>query len=292
MFSTRYNQHKDVLGALILSSKDPYRCVIYSETSNGTTHAKQFCFPFKLVEVCNYCDGLICFKTSGYDIFLWNTSLRVAYKTIPIEYNTNRPSELDRFCVGIGYDSSTDDYKIVRVPKHMYENIRNSSFVDVFSQKSNSWNKREISKNFTCELQQKKNIYTRNRLHWIGRRDGATGLIVYVVSLPCASQQTLNYNDALAIIDNFILWVRVDYNGMESSWNKFQLLKLKYLDYISNFCFRYCCFTRDGKILIHLRKRGLRTCDPTKGYLEKVVIRGDDNMFQEASLEWFSPRWF
>ncbi|WCJ26287.1 F-box and associated interaction domains-containing protein [Euphorbia peplus] len=85
--STRSNQHNDVLGLLVPPRYCSDHCVLYNiENSDGTVHARKFSLPFKVVEVCNYCDGLICFNLSGSDILLWNPSLPTEhYKIIPMK---------------------------------------------------------------------------------------------------------------------------------------------------------------------------------------------------------------
>ncbi|WCJ26288.1 hypothetical protein M5689_008118 [Euphorbia peplus] len=190
-------------------------------------------------------------------------------------------------------------------------------FVEVFSLQSSSWSKREISKSFTYELQQKKSIYLRNRLHWIGRHFGSYVIesIVYFdmveerldrVNVPYKSVSIFKYKDSIAMIDyERNLWVMEDYNGMQSSWNKFKLPKFKHLD-IEKSSFCYCCFTRDGKILIQPFELhgGLRTYDLEDGYVKNVEIQGDNLIFipPKNSGACFhaspyveslvSPRWF
>ncbi|WCJ25916.1 F-box and associated interaction domains-containing protein [Euphorbia peplus] len=314
--STRYNQHKDVLGLLIPSSEGSNCCVLYNiQNPDSTILAKEIRLPFKLLEVCNYCDGLICFNIAERDILLWNPSLpKEYYKIIPMK---TKPA----FLVGIGYDSTTDDYKIVRVPKFMYKGSR-YPFVEVFSQKNSSWKTRKISKNFTYQLQGKKSIYTRNRLHWIGSPYGSKVIesIVYFdmveerlnrlnvpecLNVPCELVSIFNYKDTIAITDCKTLWVLVGYNEMKNSWNIFKLPEFKYSDAELHSSIRYYydrCFTRDGKLLIQLEQGGLKTYDLEDGYIRNVEIRGDNLIYQKDFINWFdaspyveslvSPRWF
>ncbi|WCJ17920.1 hypothetical protein M5689_000305 [Euphorbia peplus] len=211
----------------------------------------------------------------------------------------------------MGYDSTTDDYKVVRVPKNKYKDSRNL-FVEVFSQKSCTWSNRKIPKNFTYQIPHKRSIYTRNCLHWIGRSSNKRESIVYFdmveerldrLNVPCQSESIFNYKDSIAIIDCKNLWVLVDYNGMKSSWKKFELPKFKFLDIEgSDLIFCNECFTRDGKLLILLEQGGLRTYDLEDGYVRNVDIRGDHLIYEEDFKSVFdaspyveslvSPRWY
>ncbi|XP_065876925.1 putative F-box protein At3g16210 [Euphorbia lathyris] len=299
--STHYNQYKDVLGLVIPSWDGSNRCVLYNENSDGIVHAKEFGFPFQLVDVCNYCNGLICFNTAEHGILLWNPSLPMEYKTIPADYDMESPE----FWVGMGYDSTTDDYKTMRVPRCNRFSVVE---LEVFSLKGSSWSKREISKDLTYTIQQKINTCTRDRLHWIGRYfDGRKmrELIVCfdiveerldLVNLPGKSTHMFDYKDSLAVIDKTTLWVLVDYNGMKSSWNKIfnfsdkMYSEIMYSEIVDedDYYFGYCCFTRDGKILIMTRRHKLRIYDPKDGYVRDVVIQGDNNIIREmGALSWF-----
>ncbi|WCJ35019.1 F-box and associated interaction domains-containing protein [Euphorbia peplus] len=290
--ATNYNQHKIFLGLLIPSSDASNRCVMYRESSNGIIHAKTFDFPFQLpgggeipVNVCNYCDGLICFDMYGRGILLWNPSL-------PSEYKIIRKPELGDGFTLMGYDSTMDDYKIVSIPSSSSKERfpRRYFFVEIFSLKSSSWRKRKISKNFfTYKICQLKGIYTRSHLHWIGTgHSNVTGLIVYYdlveerldhVNLP-----TRSYNDwTLLIYKEFFgivgansvgqeeLWVLEDYCGVKSSWNK--LFKIAPLGIGVHY---HSCFTRNGEIVIHTGESGLRFYDVKDGSFKNPVIQGDN----------------
>ncbi|WCJ35018.1 F-box and associated interaction domains-containing protein [Euphorbia peplus] len=164
--ATRYNEHKNFLGLNVPYSDASNPCVFYKENSDGTIHAKEFDIPYQhAVSVCNYCDGLICFHLYSRGILLWNPSF-------PMEYKKIKHSNLNDGSTLMGYDSSTDDYKIVSIPSlvtndgfpHRY------FFIEVFSMRSKSWRKKEISNFFVYEICGHKGIYTRNHLHWIGMR--------------------------------------------------------------------------------------------------------------------------
>ncbi|XP_065847614.1 F-box/kelch-repeat protein At3g23880-like [Euphorbia lathyris] len=294
--ATHYNQHKDFLGLLIPSWDASSRCVMYKEMSDDIVHAKQFDFPYQLpaspheripVRVCNFCNGLICFNMFGRGILLWNPSF-------PLEYKIIRNSQLDIGFTLMGYDSSTDDYKIVSIPSYSSNErfARRCFFVEVFSLKSSSWRKKEISKNFfTYNICQLTGIYTRNHLHWTATRNfdenDVTELIVYFdlveerldhVILPTSYNDwtLLIYKECFGIVGansegQGELWVLQDYCGIKSSWNKiFKIappgIGVPY----------HSCFTRTGEILVHNGDLGLRFYDIKDGRFKNVVIQGDN----------------
>ncbi|WCJ35014.1 F-box and associated interaction domains-containing protein [Euphorbia peplus] len=296
--STHYNQHKNVLGVFFPDSNyGSKHCFLIQENSDGTMNAKECEPPFKVVKVCNFCDGLICFimySRGKFDILIWNPCFPSVYKRIPVEDKTKRWS--DTFLVGMGYNPTTDDYKIVMVPHRPARSF--GSFVDVFSLKSSSWHKKEISKTSHYSINGSP-MYIRNRLHWIGRlrRGNLTESIIYFdvveerfgyVNLPSNAYFTMfDYKDSLAIMDANGIHVLVDYNGKESSWKKvFKRPELLSLE-LNTRSYKDGCFTRDGKILIYLEREGASTYDPESGIVKKIMIRGDDNFNPESSWRWF-----
>ncbi|XP_065881068.1 uncharacterized protein [Euphorbia lathyris] len=305
-YAIHYNQHKNFLGLLIPSWDASNPLVLYKEISDGVVHAKQFDFPYQLpaspheeipVQVCNFCDGLICFNMYGLGILLWNPSF-------PLEYKIIRHSDLDVGFPLMGYDSSTDDYKIVSIPSYSSKDRfpRRYFFVEVCSLKSSSWRKRKISKNFfTYKICQLKGIYTRNHLHWIATRnsdeDDVTELIVYFdlveerldhVNLPTRSYNDwtlLIYKECFGIVGansegQEELWVLQDYCGMKSSWNK--VFKIAPLGIGVHY---HSCFTRTGEILMHNGDLGLRCYDIKDGSFKNVLIQGDDIIDDEDGYE-------
>ncbi|XP_065878518.1 F-box/kelch-repeat protein At3g23880-like [Euphorbia lathyris] len=263
--SIHSNQHDNLLGLHIPSWDASNRCFLYNENLDGSIHAKEVGFPFKLVEVCNYCNGLICFNVSGHGILIWNPSLPLEYKIIPMDKTKRRP-DLDRFCVAIGYDSTTDDYKIVRVPKYTHNNSR---FVKVFSLKSSSWSKKKIPKNFRYVIDQNMSIYTRNRLHWIGSHFVDGKVAEFIVYFDMVEERLDLVNTPGEVVSMF------NYKDQR-------------LDFI-----RHCC-ARGGKVLVHTREHGLRTIDPEDGYINimhrpEFVGRFYASHYVESLV---SPRWF
>ncbi|KAK8510450.1 hypothetical protein V6N13_100473 [Hibiscus sabdariffa] len=93
------------------------------------------------------CNGILCFDAE-FKIGLWNPSTR-QFKIFP-KSSIERPPSADSTsfeCLGFGYDSLTDDYKVIRFVSNSFEyEFDGMSFyshtivqVDLYSLKSNSW---------------------------------------------------------------------------------------------------------------------------------------------------------
>ncbi|XP_039033093.1 putative F-box protein At3g16210 [Hibiscus syriacus] len=104
--------------------------------------------------VLGLCNGILCLveRVVGHNVALWNPSTR-EFKIHP-QSTVQRPPGLLEFssfdCFGFGYDSQTDDFKVVRfVTYYFEENLDEGLMVDwnnqveLYSLKSDSW--KEIS---------------------------------------------------------------------------------------------------------------------------------------------------
>ncbi|KAK8480480.1 hypothetical protein V6N13_100486 [Hibiscus sabdariffa] len=101
-------------------------------------------------EVDGPCNGILCLHDAG-KAALWNPSTR-EFKILPPS-SVQRPSLVDSTsfgCLGFGYDSQTDDYKVVRFVTNYFEENEDEGLmadwihqVELYSLKSDSW--KEIS---------------------------------------------------------------------------------------------------------------------------------------------------
>lgn len=84
-----------------------------------------------------YCHGLLCIANNNKkDVALWNPFIQ-RFKRISFSLSEIMESEVAR--LGFGYDSATDDYKVVRIMEFRTSNGFCSSEVKVYGLKSNSW---------------------------------------------------------------------------------------------------------------------------------------------------------
>ncbi|KAL4353125.1 hypothetical protein GQ457_06G000170 [Hibiscus cannabinus] len=82
------------------------------------------------------CNGIFCVESAD-NLSLWNPSTR-QFKILPQPPVQRPPSVVTRiFYFGFGYDSQTDDYKVLRFASDVHINGQ----VDLYSLKANSWKK-------------------------------------------------------------------------------------------------------------------------------------------------------
>ncbi|KAM7529081.1 hypothetical protein LguiB_032491 [Lonicera macranthoides] len=116
---------------LVQSTSRTFYSVDLEESSKG--NAVLINFPLRAtsdIKVLGSCNGLLCLLMEFLELVLWNPSTG-NYKKLPA---VQPPVEDDYQTVGLGYDSSLDDYKMVRIIR-----IGGEYRVDMYSLKGNSW---------------------------------------------------------------------------------------------------------------------------------------------------------
>ncbi|XP_042507336.1 F-box protein CPR1-like [Macadamia integrifolia] len=123
-------------------------------------------------EVVGSCNGLLCISNSEEEIFLWNPSIRRHHKLpiTPIEY----PERFDcpRLIVyGLGYDPTTDDYKLVRIVQFYGDDEYScDSEVKVYSLRTNSWRRiRDVP--YHLSYKRGFGVLANYGLHWVAVRE-------------------------------------------------------------------------------------------------------------------------
>ncbi|XP_065879804.1 F-box protein At4g22390-like isoform X2 [Euphorbia lathyris] len=238
--------------------------------------------------------SLLRFKTACKPwILVWNPSLPTEYKIIP----SPRISRYE--LAAMGYDRSSDDYKIVKVPSGC-PIVEDYSSVVIFSLKNNSWSNKIISKRNSVSYYAPWLIYAKNGIHWIATQcyeeDEDIECIMYFdlaeESLDYMNSPSknliclvlMNYKESIAILgENFEgqheLWVLENYCGMKSSWNK-----ISSFNFIAPLSSNYS-FTLNGEILVYkvkcwfsgynAGKCWFSKYDAKDGSLKPVVVEDD-----------------
>ncbi|KAH8484040.1 hypothetical protein H0E87_028455 [Populus deltoides] len=80
------------------------------------------------------CDGIVCILNEVDSVVLWNPSTRESKKL-----SGPRSSLHKDFSTGLGYDSSTDDYKMVIASSATASTRSDQIMVEVFTLKTNTW---------------------------------------------------------------------------------------------------------------------------------------------------------
>ncbi|KMT17807.1 hypothetical protein BVRB_2g033460 [Beta vulgaris subsp. vulgaris] len=127
------------------------------------------------------CDGLVLVIDLKFNMWLLNP-ITMKIKELPSSHDVlNYPADpsnsgLFKCVYGFGYDSFSDDYKIVTISFHdiivsndYRENECSERFVNVYSVRNNSWKKAESSP-YYHKLSRASGIYVNGCLHWVACR--------------------------------------------------------------------------------------------------------------------------
>ncbi|KAK9945747.1 hypothetical protein M0R45_011246 [Rubus argutus] len=161
-------------------------------------------YPDKATIMLGCCNGLVCINNiHDRDCAIWNPSIR-RFKRIPfttIEQPAEAEVEVMRFPMfGLGYDSTNDDYKIVRVVLFRKSGMADEvcSEVKIYSLKSNSWKKIQNLPSNDLRMYvspittlQGALTFLNGALHWLMRHK-LDGNMKRLVSLDLATEQ---YNE-------------------------------------------------------------------------------------------------
>ncbi|KAK6160219.1 hypothetical protein DH2020_003600 [Rehmannia glutinosa] len=133
-----------------------------SETNNKpiNTNESNGC-----VDFLASCNGLFCVGNAKDEIFLWNPSTRES-KKIPgskIEFPRFSNCTWASVFFGLGYDSTSDDYKLVRVS--MFDTEKFQTEVKIYSRNNNTWKRiRDFPYDFPIG---RPGVFVCGGLHWI-----------------------------------------------------------------------------------------------------------------------------
>ncbi|KAF7806756.1 F-box/kelch-repeat protein [Senna tora] len=202
------------------------------------------------------CMGIFClhvsYLNSPDDLMLWNPATREV-KVLPLP-NHLRP--VLKICIhGFGIDTETNDFKVVciwmakQLPNHLRETNLNLPWVEVYSLKSNSWKKIDVTLP-NCNLLNPVfvfNSYLNGFYHWLS----SEGIICFdmsnevfsIMNLPVVIAETPEHivkvslsvlNGCIAYVLEYGNWKRLSYliekrrieiwvmdnYGVEESWTK------------------------------------------------------------------------
>ncbi|CAL1373033.1 unnamed protein product [Linum trigynum] len=92
----------------------------------------------RVIEVAGYCNGLICISDGDYDLILWNPATS---ETKVLSLPRNRRYRAELHAVGFGFDSKSNDYKIVRQLDYSDGSWGYNYTAEVYSLRTDSWTK-------------------------------------------------------------------------------------------------------------------------------------------------------
>lgn len=235
------------------------------------------------------CNGLLLMLHNDRSCFLVNPSTRQSRKT------PNSPfSKKSTFCYkfycdsyGLGYDSSNNDYKVVRISHYFcISDCTESNIVSVYAKSTNSWRRIEDYSYpgnpfiFKCPS----GIFVSGSLHWLTKDSNNSDVIAtfhladenfQIMPLPTL-QYPHRHKFRLGALGGCLcvfvplsngcqdVWVMKEY-GVRDSWTKITI------GYTCSCRWRILCLSRTGQVLFDTRRNKLILFDPQEKYKELVV---------------------
>ncbi|KAF2293538.1 hypothetical protein GH714_002551 [Hevea brasiliensis] len=164
---------------LVWPFKENVRYLLYPDESFPANPVEELDCPFKgvklFVNIVGSCNGVFCLSDDVYGkyaekAFLWNPSVRKIVN-IPCpnftftSYGPYIPS------LGFGFDSTTDDYKLVRIvySHFIFDEIR--PFVEIYSLRSRGW--RKVKKDLKYFITARStSAFLNGACHWVANKRG------------------------------------------------------------------------------------------------------------------------
>ncbi|KAM7259788.1 hypothetical protein ACFE04_015529 [Oxalis oulophora] len=218
-----------------------------------------------IYNIVDSCHGLICAGSLSYgEIYVFNPTIR-SCKKISMEISPY-PIEGISGSLGFGYDSLSNDYKIVKI-NQSYQNTK-SYQIWVYSLRKNSWKSLGHS---TISLFDSIGTYASGNIHW--RRQNAKGIVAFdlarenfkEIGIPNEfDEDFINlgamgiHKDCLCIhilehitsSISLVIWKMQEY-GVEKSWTKLLILPftMSTFNYICLSCKFFPLVAEDGTLL-------------------------------------------
>ncbi|OMO85701.1 hypothetical protein CCACVL1_10045, partial [Corchorus capsularis] len=248
------------------------------------------------------CNGLICAVFESKRIFIWNPTIGEAKELAKLSDFDPK----DTFFYGLGYDSSTDDYKIVRISRSSTATASNETQVEVLALKSNIWRRIQGPQHGIELGGPDYGIFLHGALHWFATisktgskstygifafdivKENFYELVLMPDHLEEIKYDTLTLGvsgDSLCLFcgrgyEDFLeAWVLKEY-GIKSSWTKLFSVE-KGVEYGYEYTENVLCYTKSGKVLIDYDGRVLMWYDPKENTSKTFSPRNH--------WDWFLP---
>ncbi|XP_071728082.1 F-box/kelch-repeat protein At3g06240-like [Rutidosis leptorrhynchoides] len=237
-------------GNIIVPASD-YSEYIYSldieqlntQTLPATSTAKCLNFRKEWVEIRGSCNGNVLSNDIHDNLYLVNPTTQESLKV-----QDSGGESIGKTTYGFGYDSSKDDYKVIKISyKAISNSDLNSTLVHVYSLRNNSWNRLP---NFPYRLLEHYNlrpgvgVLLNNNLHWlVGSRHSKLVIAAFSfadeefhdIELPDPVNNDITEYSQLYVFGgklyvlvyywlnhdsfSYVLWVMEEY-GVHKSWKK------------------------------------------------------------------------
>ncbi|XP_058202744.1 F-box/kelch-repeat protein At3g06240-like [Rhododendron vialii] len=194
------------------------------------------------IKVLSSCEGLLLVNRYDDSNFLLNPSTRECKELPPFPFALPRVRLYSANVYGVGYDSFTDDYKVVIFSyfRTLSSAERDTIIVAVYSLKTNAWRRIQDSHDYVLQ-KTSCGVFVNGRLHFVCRRNESCVIVAFDLSeesfrelqLPVlfGANDSLYYRLAvlggcLCLVDERSrkteFWMMKDY-GVRESWLKFTI---------------------------------------------------------------------
>ncbi|KAM5580272.1 F-box/kelch-repeat protein [Rosa sericea] len=209
------------------------------------------------------CNGLVCVQVDLEAIMLWNPCTRDS-KVLPKPPQVIN-SEFSYYFYGFGYDSASDDYKVIR---GFADYLAKKIMIHIFSLKTGSWRTVEDIDYVTLITQQ--GLFLNGALHWLyNLPEGGSRILSFdleaekfqkTIPLPYDDwfYDPLIYKNCLCVLacpagtNTFNIWMMKEYGDKESWTEVVQFSLEKYAAHYHDFrsYFTPVCILENGVVLI------------------------------------------
>ncbi|KAL3642422.1 hypothetical protein CASFOL_013237 [Castilleja foliolosa] len=122
------------------------------------------------------CNGLVCIRSRGHEIVLWNPAMRLS-KTVPLkDYDP-----FENVSIGFGYDAIGDDFKVVMIATNIYGECKKDSSVEIYSVNLDSWITVDVGFQFGG-FKTKNKLIVNGNPYWDASVEGNKVLLCFDVS--------------------------------------------------------------------------------------------------------------
>ncbi|KAL4599920.1 hypothetical protein ACB092_11G162000 [Castanea dentata] len=239
--------------------KPPVCTVVCDRTySMISKYPISFTFHSCHAEIVGSCNGLLCLfenrrgRNWGNVITLWNPSIR-KFKRLP---DSSLSGKYDQVSNGFGYQSETNDYKVVKIYSYPTGDIMQNRIVaEVYTLSSDSWREVGISlrpKVAVSSIETYSSAtFVSGALHWLGYFNTEFKDLQSekrILSFDCwlfkgkLAFITIGYYNILVLDVPCFIWVMGEY-GVHESWKKLFSLRLGHFE-------NFFGFTRHGDLII------------------------------------------
>ncbi|OWM67582.1 F-box/kelch-repeat protein At3g23880-like [Punica granatum] len=245
------------------------------------------------IAVVGSCDGLVCLLIDSESLVLWNPTIGECRELPSSEFAR---SDVD-FFYGLGYDSKTNDYKVVR-GHYMEPGGRSSSShtsIEIFSRNMDSW--RRVQYDAVEFRGTDVGAYADGSLHWLrgNESEPVNKIVSFDLSeemfhetvpmtgindfekLPleglCVSGECLLVYRGCNFGADFEAWM-MKWEGKESSWSKLCSVPRDALPF-TKYWLNPIDFTVDGKVLFNSAGWELCLYDQKENALKRFDFEND-----------------